>query len=697
VALPSALIALADQWGRLPAAFPGRWATLRPRCLELLTRLAAATSDAERARLARRLILLLSDDPGLADAIRTALVTGGGLRAWPPGAPADAEPSWTSAVSTLWTSATHSRFVNLSVADASGQRLPRDSDLLPGGQYALRLDIGIRSPDSIVTAAQDTPFPEPDLLTTTEGSWLDCVVISDDFTVDHAVRRMFLPRVGPSWVCDCPSSSRHVCTSVHRGPALEVPVTAPTVSGPAQLRVVVYHQRNVLQSLLVHAQIGGGHGSHHGHHATVDYSLAGRLDAVDTIPSRELNLLLDPPETGGPRLVVNGASEEFSAISFSEAQVSAHLSAARAALRDIHIDQVGNSVRNRYDRENAKAPAALFKDLTALAILGWQLYTALLRSDLALARRLSQRLRAGPATIQVAAMGSGLAFPWALIYDIPQDSAGGNHPCQLLADWAATGIPAGLDADQCPFSAQHRNGTVCPYGFWGFAHTIEQPPAMPAGRELPLAIVPGGPSEFMVGLSLDLDRALTDAHLQSVAATAGSASVVTCRSRDEIRQALRKDDLEVVYFYCHGQYESVAEGRKPALGVGHRERILPDDLFSWALDAAEGWAPEHWAVTTPLVIINGCHTAEVSPETLVNFVETFVGLQAAGVIGTEIAVHQQVAGEVAVELLTALGAGLTVGQAIRRMRHRLLGKGNVLGLAYSAYCSASLRIARTPQ
>ncbi|HET8660189.1 MAG TPA: CHAT domain-containing protein [Micromonosporaceae bacterium] len=694
--LPSALVALARHWDRLPATFPDRWAALRPRCLELLTRLAHATTDAERARLARQLILLLRDDPVLAEAIRAALVTGDGQRAWPApaGDPAGVEPGWGSAVSALWSSATHSRYVNLSVSDATGRRLPRGSDLTPTGRYALRLDIGARSPDSVVTPAQDAPFPEPDLPATAEGTWLDCVATSDDFDVDFVPRRMFLPRAGPSWVCDCPPGTPHACPPADRRPALEVPVTAPAAPGPARLRVVIYHQRNVLQSLLLHAQVGAGHGPRRGHHATVDYSLAGRLDAVGTLPSRELSLLLDAAEAGGPRLVINGAPEELAAVPFSQAQVSAHLAAARAALRDIHIDQVGSSVRNRYDRDNAKTPAALVTDLTALAGLGWQLYTALLRSDLVLARRLRQRLSAGSATIQVAAMGGGLAFPWALVYDIPQDSAGGSHPCQLLAGWVASGTPAGLGADRCPYSAQHRNGTVCPYGFWGFAHTIEQPPAMPAGRELPLAIVPSGPSELVVGVSLDLDRALTEAHLRSLASNAGPASVVTCRSRDEIRRALRDDDLEIVYFYCHGLYESVAAGRKPALGVGRRERLLPDDLLSWALDTAEGWAPEHWAVTTPLVVINGCHTAEVSPETLVNFVETFVGLQAAGVIGTEIAVHQQVAGEVAVELLTALGAGLTVGQAIRQMRHRLLGKGNVLGLAYSAYCSASLHIAR---
>ena len=48
----------------------------------------------------------------------------------------------------------------------------------------------------------------------------------------------------------------------------------------------------------------------------------------------------------------------------------------------------------------------------------------------------------------------------------------------------------------------------------------------------------------------------------------------------------------------------------------------------------------------------------------------------------------------AAELLLSHFASSDVGlgEAVRRMRHDLLAKGNLLGLAYTAYCSADLRI-----
>jgi hypothetical protein len=93
-----------------------------------------------------------------------------------------------------------------------------------------------------------------------------------------------------------------------------------------------------------------------------------------------------------------------------------------------------------------------------------------------------------------------------------------------------------------------------------------------------------------------------------------------------------------------------------------------------------------------LVFINGCHTAEITPRTLVQFVDAFAGVFAAGVIGTEIAVHQQVAGEAAEEFWRRLQAGASVGEALRGMRVHLLRKNNLIGLAYTAYCSADLRL-----
>ena len=42
--------------------------------------------------------------------------------------------------------------------------------------------------------------------------------------------------------------------------------------------------------------------------------------------------------------------------------------------------------------------------------------------------------------------------------------------------------------------------------------------------------------------------------------------------------------------------------------------------------------------------------------------------------------------------MRALGSGMSVGQTVRELRWELLVRGNVMGLAYSPYCDADLRI-----
>jgi hypothetical protein len=97
------------------------------------------------------------------------------------------------------------------------------------------------------------------------------------------------------------------------------------------------------------------------------------------------------------------------------------------------------------------------------------------------------------------------------------------------------------------------------------------------------------------------------------------------------------------------------------------------------------------------VFINGCHTAELTPDALVSFVDIFSGLRAAGVIGTEVTLHQQIANEAAKHFLGSFLVGKPVGEALRIMRAQFLKKGNLMGLAYTPYCSASLKLELTTQ
>jgi hypothetical protein len=107
------------------------------------------------------------------------------------------------------------------------------------------------------------------------------------------------------------------------------------------------------------------------------------------------------------------------------------------------------------------------------------------------------------------------------------------------------------------------------------------------------------------------------------------------------------------------------------------------------------WPWDHWEERHPVVVLNGCHTAEILPETLADFVDAFTtSAGAAGVVGTEVTLDQALAGTAMEPFLAALHGGATVGQAMRHMRWELLRRGNVMGLAYSPYCAATLTLRR---
>jgi hypothetical protein len=137
----------------------------------------------------------------------------------------------------------------------------------------------------------------------------------------------------------------------------------------------------------------------------------------------------------------------------------------------------------------------------------------------------------------------------------------------------------------------------------------------------------------------------------------------------------------LVYFYCHGGRDR----SRTFLGIGRQERLLAADLTAWELD---------WADLHPLVFINGCHTADLTPDDLLTFNRAFAWAKAAGVIGTEIDVPEALARHFAKGFVPAFAGGTRVGEALRDQRLSLLERCNLLGLAYTAYCSSDLRLVR---
>ena len=108
-----------------------------------------------------------------------------------------------------------------------------------------------------------------------------------------------------------------------------------------------------------------------------------------------------------------------------------------------------------------------------------------------------------------------------------------------------------------------------------------------------------------------------------------------------------------------------------------------------ALDASS------WERRCPLVIINGCHTCNLEPGQILSFASAFGSAGASGVIGTEVSVILPVAVEVAESVFRQLST-TPLGETIRAVRWELANKGNLAGLAYTAYSLADLQVTSLP-
>jgi hypothetical protein len=595
------------------------------------------------------------------------------------------------------------RVVNVWVADEGGVPLPAATVLAPSTGYLVQLSMGAEVDETVVL--NPVPLPLAELEPSSSGGWwFDVVVASADVDVSSIAHRMFLPFNGPGWVCPC-LGEEHTCVPRERSPYLDVPFSTrhPRESRRAEagLRCTVYHRNNAVQSIRVGFTVSDREGSDGEGgpavrpatliHGVVDYALAENLGQAAELPPRRLNVLSNETGSGTHTIVVKGAGAPPLTVHLTESAVTDVLRAVRAELTLLTLGVDGKTPR--YDGDNVAPPGQLRSDLETLAYLGsrfWQdaVPVGVFQDEL-------RPLVRDSVIIQIARV-TETVFPWALIYDYPHLLDDPWEPCELV-----TLSPRALAAlaqypDNCPFAAEHRLNTLCPFGFWGFRHQIEQPPSVIRGRLCTQLPVPHGAHAATVR-SLRLDETLSATHLQRLGEYLTPRFDITdCDSRDDFVAAIDTPALPLIYFYCHGRIAKLGHAGvdllTPYLEIGQDERLGTGDLNAWA--AVGQWHREYWQRVPPLVFINGCDTAALSPEQVVTFVNAFAGAEAAGVIGTEIAVAQPVASEFAQRFYQHLMAGpeVPVGRALRRARLDMLAKGNLAGLVYTAFCSADLAL-----
>lgn len=331
-------------------------------------------------------------------------------------------------------------------------------------------------------------------------------------------------------------------------------------------------------------------------------------------------------------------------------------------------------------------------DLVSLAIRGYRLYDMAIdrvSGDHEHAETLAKVMRA-PGVVQVATPQSPrFTLPAALFYDYRLDTAANFDTFRLCPAFLKAAQSAGDLADSACFNgacpsrgAKDEAVVVCPSGFWGFRHRLGFPVSTGSSAlDVPVEIDYGDSLRAVSGRSTDPAFQMWPAHELKLQQIRTGLVWQAAETRAKLIALLRDSAPHVVYLYCHGG----TQNNIPYIQIGplNDKVITRDNLRNEKIQ---------WRTPRPLIFINGCRTAALEPARALEFVSALMGIAAAGVIGTEITLFEPLAVAFAEHSLKQFLAEVELGEAMRNTRLALLKSGNPLGLIYTSYALASLRL-----
>jgi hypothetical protein len=430
------------------------------------------------------------------------------------------------------------------------------------------------------------------------------------------------------------------------------------------------------------------------------YRLTESFGNLTDLSDRTASVIVSPH---GSRVMVNGVSFLDDPVSVETNAVDQMARAGRDILYDIHLRVENNRELSRYDSRHRKDPKDFEADLRRLARAGADVYNSLFEHSLpwqtlpALVRH-EAHARSRPATLCIAEppdiRRSAGHVPWSLVYDLPVGTdPKAYRPCESVRRFGVGGGEEPIPP-HCPISDHAgEEDVLCPFGFWGLSCFIEQPPSV--DRDMRQTVTDSAlPVSLLIATGDDLDKKITDQHLTNLRAALGNGIVhPQIRHAEDLAIALAREDMDVAYLYCHCGYQKLSQRADPSVSLwfGYQQ-VGPLDISKWTR-SHRIWPKPHWPNRKPLVVINGCHTVDLTSSTLSDFVGTFVNRAgASGVVGTEVAIEQGLASFLMELFLVQIASGASAGEALRNARWKLLSRGNVMGLAYTPYCLSGLRV-----
>ena len=529
------------------------------------------------------------------------------------------------------------RFINVWLKDRVDNLFDPKVKLMEKEQvFTLNFDIDLISrSESIVsdTVLNYNFLPGEDVVTITVR------LETDDFDVfDEHEKKLFLPMSGPS--------KNRVSFSI-----------APKHDGDSTVTIVFLKDRNFIQLITLKFDVGGNL-------PFIRDEMGRDLSALEFIQPRDINLTI-LNSVDGYQLILSGAVGAMATLAIKLPELKEMIWEARQALMGI----VNYNENNRFIfQDQVNIPEAVNqKILPSLAEVGYRLYQRIFFSPSSdpnlqnLGRKLRQILQSGPCKIQV--FSQDFVLPWGILY---------------LADR--------FDRDN-----------IQPSLFLGLRHIIEHIPLQKDMLVIENKINCTSGLNIGLNLNTDIDKTMgplvsnQEKYWEAIRSNNPNVKVIYRTTKNEVLSALEdpKTSDQVLYFYCHGISQDVEEtGGVDAstLILSGNDRLTIKDL---SIDAPI----VDRLLNEPLVFINACESAELSPLVFDGFVPYFVAKGARGVIGTECKVPAKFAVEWARRFFDRFLKGEALGEIFLALRQELFNdEHNLLGLLYALYVDCDTRI-----
>lgn len=297
-----------------------------------------------------------------------------------------------------------------------------------------------------------------------------------------------------------------------------------------------------------------------------------------------------------------------------------------------------------------------------------------------------QTAMAAPGSVQLSTKEHpNQILPLQVLYDRNLNTASPHYLklCSATEAWLASpeGDPPCLAA-ACPeqSSAVH----VCLAGFWGIRHGVSINPAHRWGE---LRSTIESARKPVATLATTTDPAIHpywskhELDLKELV-NAPSKSAVTATP---IFASLERDKSVLLYVLAH------VDGKPQHPRIWMSEH--PDGAIDWStLNVMAPELGEH----RPVVFINACASAAMSPTRLLSLMDAFFLVGAGGAVGTEIAVFVDFATVFAEHAVRSYAAGTSLSQSLRRARIEGLRVMNPMGFAYIGFGLHDLRLVSDP-